>query len=95
MKSTVDHKTKAKSPTSAKVESTRASATKVAPSPTQTRINARKSTVTGTPARSTVRKTSVTTSGKAGTPKTAAMRIFSPVRDPLGNSMGPGDMSGM
>lgn len=88
----MDSKAKAGSPTPAKVDSARRpSATKVSPSPTQTGAKAGKSTITGTPARSAVRKASATTSGKAGVPK----RVFSPVRDPLGNSMGSGDISGM
>lgn len=103
IKSTVESKAKLGSPTLAKVEpARRPSATKAAPSPTRTRAKAGTSAaVTGTPAKPVVRKASATASvttgraEKAAAPKAAEKRVFSPVRDPLGNSLGPADISGL
>ena len=78
----------------------RSSAAKPAPSPA--RMRARANAPAGSPARSAVRNGSTTAgtvakgvvSDKSGKPKVTDKSVFSPVRDPLGNSVGAGDISG-
>jgi protein NEDD1 len=79
----------------------RPSATKTAPSPARTRARA---AAAGSPARPIARKGSTTAgtvvakgtaTGRSAAPHVVEKKVFSPARDPLGNIMGTGDISGM